>query len=76
MKDKPMVGQNVCLNDFGMRQIGGITSTEMGRQAENMIILYVDDVSMTDDVDTFIIEVDQPLVNKFLIDNHCVDLKV
>lgn len=75
MKDLPKVGQVVKLNNYGIMLIGGLMSIEMANQAENMTITSVDNNSITNDVDTFIIEVDQPLINQYMIYNHCVDLK-
>lgn len=38
-----------------------------------MTITSVEPESITDDKPTYIIEVDQPLIDAFLIDNHCID---
>jgi hypothetical protein len=74
MKNKPRPGQVVCLNDYGIEQIGGLSSKAMVEQAQRMTIMRVDEFSLTVPESTFSIDVDQPLINQFMIDNHCVDL--
>ena len=39
-----------------------------------MRITSVDDVSMTYPEATFVVEVDDPEINQFLIDHHCFDI--
>lgn len=73
MIKRPHVGQVVRLNDEGMNTIGGLKTAEMVKQAQRMVITYSDSKSLTDDVDTFSIHVDQPLINRFLLTNHDVD---
>lgn len=73
MKDKPYVGQIVCLNDGGVRSIHGLTSREMIDQSRRMTVTYVSERSLTNDVDTFDINVDQPLINRFILTHHDVD---
>ena len=72
MIERPVIGQVVTLNDFGKRHIGGLTSDEMVRQARRMVITHVHDVDMSH-LNLWEIEVDQPEINIFMLDNGCVD---
>ncbi len=74
MKERPIIGQVVRLNNYGIEQINGLSSLDMIEQAKRMVITDVSVDSLTNDVETFSISVDQPLINQFMIDNHCVDL--
>jgi len=73
MKTKPFVGQRVYLNDEGMEMVCGLKSREEIRQASDMTITYVASESLTFPEDTFAIEVDQPLINVYLLDHNMVD---
>lgn len=73
MIKKPYVGQRVRLNDLGMDMIGGLRKAEEFRQSQDMRITFVGDFSLTDDVETFEIGVNQPTINQYLLDNHMVD---
>lgn len=72
MTEKPFIGQVVVLNDAGKRHINGLTSDEMVRQAKRMVITHVHDVNMGH-LNLWEIEVDQPTINVFMLDNSCVD---
>tara|TARA_R110000851_G_C13102760_1_gene569346 strand:- start:82944 stop:83168 length:225 start_codon:yes stop_codon:yes gene_type:complete len=72
MKTKPLVGSTVRLNDHGMHTIGGLTSMEMIDQARRMIITDVGE-NITRPEKTYVINVDQPLIDQWLITNHDVD---
>lgn len=72
MNTKPTVGQRVRLNDHGLDAIWCKTQ-EAIKQAQAMTITHVDDESMTEPEDTWLIEVDQPIINQFLIDHTMVD---
>ena len=61
------VGDMVYLNDQGMQSIGGITSAEMMKQALDLSITKVSLTSMCTDYECYLIEVDQPLINKFML---------
>jgi len=75
MKDKPKVGQIVCLNDHGIDQIGGLKSSFEVRDASNMLITSVSEHSITNDVDTFVIKIEESnRLSRYMLDNHCVDL--
>lgn len=73
MKDKPIPGDVVRLNDQGMDSIGGLRSAEAVRQAQRMTIVYVGP-NLTAPEPTYPIEVDQELINFFLLSHHDVDL--
>ena len=74
METKPYVGQRVRLNDTGMRQIGGITSKEMYAASQNMVIVGVENVNAgTPSPPIWAIDVDQPLINRFLLTEDDVD---
>lgn len=73
MKQKPLPGDVVRLNDHGMQQIGGLRSAEAIRQAQRMTITGVYP-NMTEPQETYPIEVDQPLIGRFLLTHVDVDL--
>lgn len=73
MVNKPKVGMKVRLNDRGMRQIGGLKSKDMIKQSECMKVMWVSSKSITYPENTYIIEVDQPLIKYFLIDNFDIE---
>ena len=73
MRSKPVVGMLVRLNDEGMQAINGLKSLAQVQAAQRMKITSVGNESLTNDVDTWMIEVDQPEINKFMISNHDVD---
>lgn len=72
MIEKPFVGQVVQLNDFGKRHIGGLSTEEMIKQARRMVITDVHDIDM-EHLSLWEIEVDQPEINVFMLDNKCID---
>ena len=68
------IGDMVYLNDNGMKTIGGITSMEMFRQSRDMVITEVADFeSLCADCECYAIEVDQPLINQFMITTKDVE---
>lgn len=70
----PNVGDVVRLNDEGLRQIYGRTIGLSHMKSLEMRVTAVDDQSMTYPEPTFSIEVDNPEINIYLIDNHCFDI--
>ncbi len=70
--EKPHVGQRVKLNDEGKRTIGGLTSQAMIDQAASMTVTGVFDVDMGH-LGIWDIEVDQPLINRFILSNEDLD---
>ena len=72
MVKDPYVGQRVKLNDQGKRSIGGLTSQEMIDQAANMTITGIFTVGL-DHLGIWDIEVDQPLINAFMLNNEDLD---
>jgi hypothetical protein len=69
MNGPPTIGQRVRLNPTGMRQIGGLTSWEMTEQARAMRVVDVEQMGPS----VWAVEVDQPLINMFLLNNNDVD---
>ena len=74
MKTKPNVGDVVYLNDEGLESISGARSREAIKQSQRMTITEVSEQNLTDDCVTHVIEVDQPLITRFIITNHDVDI--
>jgi hypothetical protein len=72
--DKPKVGDIVRLNDHGMDTVCGLRSAEMARQAQRMTITHVTPESLTQPEKTWGIDVDQPLIGRFLLSQWDVDL--
>lgn len=73
MKKRPVVGAMVRLNDFGIKRIRGLDTWEMVEQAKKMRIETVSQNSLVPGHCVYPIEVDQPLINRFLIDSMCVE---
>lgn len=73
MTRKPKVGDVVRLNDKALESIR-LQSWEAIRQASRMTVTWVGDESLTFPEVTWPIEVDQPLVNMFLLDHRRVEL--
>lgn len=73
MTCKLKVGDVVRLNDEGMSSVLGVTSMEMFKQSQRMIITEVGG-NITNPEFTYPIVVDQPLINRFLITDHDVEL--
>ena len=74
MINLPTIGQTVKLNSEGMSAIGGLHSEEQINQAKKMTITYVSNNPLTNDgSELYDIEVNQPLINKFMLNNYWVD---
>ena len=69
MKIKPFIGQKVSLNDTGLEILGLDPVISQHMKTLEMLIVYVEDQSMTDPPEeTWIIEVDNSKINEcFLI---------
>lgn len=67
------VGDRVRLNIFGLEQVFGsaIGLSHMRRRV--MTITWVSEESMTEPEETYPVEVDDPEINRFLIDDVCFD---
>jgi len=74
MKGRPLPGDVVRLNDRGMRSVCGLKSSEEIRQAQRMVITGVWHDHTPGHAPTYPIQVDQPLINRFLITQLDVDL--
>lgn len=72
METKPYIGQLVTLNDEGIEQINGLRSRDAIKQSLKMKITTIEYIE-TSDSDIYLIEVDQPLINEYMITNHDVD---
>lgn len=67
------VGQKVRLNNQGMQNITGLDSWKQIEQARCMTITRVDPGSLCTDQPVHYIEVDQPLINKFILTSKDVE---
>ena len=70
----PKIGDTVRLNDEGLEQIYGKRMGLSHMKTLEMRIIAVDDESMTYPEPTFIVQVDHPEINEYLLDNHCFDI--
>lgn len=70
----PKVGDVVRLNDEGLEQIYGKRMGFSHMKTLEMRVIAVDDESMTYPEPTFLVMVDHPEINQYLIDNHCFDI--
>jgi hypothetical protein len=73
VKNKPKVGDVVCLNDYGLSRLKLNNWSEI-RQAGRMTVVWVDESSLTEPEETYAVDVDQPAINKFLLDHTMIDL--
>jgi len=73
MNEKPKVGQKVRFNDWGLEQCFGSTLGLSHMKNKVLTITWVEQESMTDDVGTWPVEVDDPEITQFCLDNHCFD---
>ena len=67
-------GDKVTLNDIG---IEGCFGTKLGlshMKTHVMTVTWVDTESMTDDIPAFIVDVDDPEINCFMLNNHYFDI--
>ena len=71
--DKPKVGDLVRLNNKGLVQIYGTDVGLSHMKTKVMRVIQVDDESMTEPEKTYIVQVDDPDINMFMIDNWCFD---
>lgn len=74
MKEKPKVGDIVCLNDHGLEQCFGRTVGLAAMKRVEYTITWVDFESMTEPEQTWMVKVDDPDLNRLMIDNWCFDL--
>lgn len=70
----PTVGSIVRFNDVGLEQCFGSAIGKSFMKRMDMRITYVDDTSMTYPEPTFVVEVDNPDINQFMIDHNCFDI--
>jgi hypothetical protein len=74
MIKNPRVGQKVKFNDLGLKQVYGTTVGLQFMKQKVLTLTQVDPESMTEPEETFLVEVDDPEINMFMIDNWCFDL--
>lgn len=70
----PKVGDTVVLNDNGLEQVFGYKLGLAHMKSLRMTITGIDMDSMTYPEPTYMVEVDNPEINVFLIDHHCFDI--
>lgn len=66
-------GDVVRLNNHGLRTIHGTTIGLSHLKQLTMTVIDIDDESITDDIPTFLITVDNPDINQFVITDRCFD---
>lgn len=67
------VGDKVCLNTYGLEQIFGNAFGLSKMREKVMTITWVSKESMTEPEETYPVEVDDPEINRFLINDICFD---
>lgn len=70
----PRVGDVVVLNAHGIAQCFGSVAGLSHMQTLRMKVTSIDSESATDILETFPLDVDNPDVDMFLIDNWCFDI--
>lgn len=68
------IGDIVRLNDVGLVNIGGLKSLRQIKAAQEMTITKLGTESLVTDAEVFEIEVDEPLINQFVLTTHDVEL--
>jgi hypothetical protein len=72
MNTKPYIGQRVRLNDVGYRDLH-LTSADAIRQSTEMRITGVENMGGRGGPDIWAIDVDQPLIDMFMLHAGMVD---
>jgi hypothetical protein len=72
MNTKPFIGQRVRLSDVGYRHLH-LTSAEAIRQSTDMRITGVENMGGRGGADIWAIDVDQPLIDMFMLHAGLVD---
>jgi hypothetical protein len=72
MNTKPFIGQRVRLNDVGYRDLH-LSSAEAIRQSTDMRITGVENMGGRGGEDIWAIDVDQPLIDMFVLHAGLVD---
>lgn len=70
----PSIGDTVVLNDYGLEVIFGTSLGLQHMKSLRMKITWVDQMSMTEPEETFIVEVDNADIDAFLIYHTCFDI--
>lgn len=74
MKLKPSVGQKVRLNDEGLESIWQTTLGLSHMKTKVMTLTHVDNESITYPEITYIVQVDDPDINSYLLNHTMFDL--
>jgi len=70
----PKVGDTVRLNDEGLEVCFGSVVGLAHMKTLDMKITFVDSESMTEPEETFVVQVDNEGINRFLISHWCFDI--
>lgn len=73
MVENPKIGMRVRLNDLGLETIFGSKLGLSHMKTKTMLLTYVDSESMTEPEETFVVEVDDPEINEYFLNNWCFD---
>ena len=73
MKNKPYIGQKVSLTSNGLEIIFGTTLGLSHMKTLVMTITHVYDESLTEPENTWIVEVDNPEINIYMLSNWDFD---
>lgn len=74
MTGKPKVGDRVRFNDEGLEVVFGSTVGLAHMRSKILTLTRVDDESLTNDVETYIVEVDDPEIDQYLLASYMFDL--
>jgi hypothetical protein len=70
----PKVGDTVVFNREGLEIVFGKSIGLSPMMKHKMKITWVDSVSMTEPEETYVVNVDDPEINMFMIDHWCFDI--
>jgi hypothetical protein len=73
MRPTLKVGDKVCLNDAGLEQCFGHTIGLNHMKAKVYVLTAVSQESLTYPEPSFSVEVDDPELNRLLLDDYCFD---
>lgn len=69
-------GDIVRFNDYGLKNCFGNVAFNLAQKNKTFRITYVDNESMTEPEKTYVVEVDDPDINQFLLNDRCFDIVV
>lgn len=70
----PKVGDVVRFNDWGLEQVYNRASGLAHMKTLELTITWVDFESMTEPEKTYVVNVSDPEINRYMIDSACFDL--